>query len=180
LASSEDEQVMSMAELLAQQDDKLEKIKPGSIVEGVVASKRPGEIFVDVGAKYEGLIEPRDLDNFSPEEIAAIKVGDTIPVYIVKAQSDEDDQILLSLTQAKAEEDWDDAERLFESEEVIKCEVIGNNKGGLIVNFGYIRGFVPGSQLTSVQYGGANRAERWDQRRGVGPRRGAAPRARAG
>ncbi len=163
LASEEDDQLMSMAELLAQQEDALDKIKPGRIVKGVVASKRPGEIFVDIGAKYEGLVEPRDLDNLTPEEIIAIKVGDTIPVYILKTQSDEDEHFLLSLSQARAEKDWDEAERLFEEEELIESEVIGHNKGGLIVSFGYVRGFVPGSQLASVQYSGANKANRWDQ-----------------
>jgi small subunit ribosomal protein S1 len=163
LASAEDDQIMSMAELLAQEEDALEKVRPGKIVKGTVASKRPGEIFVDIGAKYEGLVEPRDLDHFSPEEIAAIKVGDKISVYILKTQSEDDDHILLSLSQAKAEKDWDEAERLFETEEIIQSEVIGNNKGGLIVGFGHVRGFVPGSQLASAQYGGGNKADRWDQ-----------------
>ena len=163
MASAEDEQLMSMADLLAQQEDTLEQIKPGRIVKGVVASKRPGEIFVDVGAKYEGLVDPRDLDNLSPEELAEIKIGDTIPVYIVKTQSEEDDHILLSLSQARAEKDWDEAERLFKAKDLIESKVIGHNKGGLIVGFGHVRGFVPGSQLTSVQYGGANKANRWDQ-----------------
>jgi small subunit ribosomal protein S1 len=164
LASAEDDQFISMAELLAQQEESFERIKPGRIVKGIVASKRPGEIFVDIGAKYEGLVEPRDLDNLSPEELATIKVGDKIPVYILKTQNDEDDQILLSLSQARAEKDWDEAERLFKAEEVLESAVIGNNKGGLIVSFGHVRGFVPGSQLTSAQqYGGANRINRWDQ-----------------
>lgn len=163
MASSEDDQIMSMAELLAQEEDALQQIRPGTIVKGVVASKRPGEIFVDVGAKYEGLIEPRDLENFSQEEIAGIKVGDEIPVYVIKTQSEDDDHILLSLSQAKAEKDWDRAEQLYKDKEVVECEVIGNNKGGLIVNFGHVRGFVPGSQLASAQYGGSSRAERWDQ-----------------
>ena len=163
MASVDDDQIMSMAELLAQEEHVLEEIRPGRIVKGVVASKRPGEIFVDIGAKYEGLVEPRDLDNLSQEELAAIKVGDKIPVYILRTQSDEDEHILLSLSQARAEKDWDEAERLFETEDVVESEVIGNNKGGLIVSFGHVRGFVPGSQLASVQYGSANKTDRWDQ-----------------
>jgi small subunit ribosomal protein S1 len=154
---------MSMAELLAQEENALQEIQPGKIVQGVVASKRPGEIFVDVGAKYEGLVEPRDLDNLTPEELAAIKVGETIPVYVLRTPSDEEDHIILSLSQARAEKDWDEAERLFKEKIVIESEVIGNNKGGLIVAFGHVRGFVPGSQLASVQYNSSNKADRWSQ-----------------
>jgi len=163
LAGVEGDETMSMAELLAQEEASLQQIVPGTIVKGVVASKRAGEIFVDIGAKYEGLVEPKDLENFSPEEIAAIKVGDTIPVYVLRMQTDEEDHIRLSLSQAKAEKDWDDAEQLFKAGDIVESEVIGNNKGGLIVSFGHVRGFVPGSQLTSVQYSSQNKGERWDE-----------------
>lgn len=163
MSSASDDQIMSMAELLAQEENALQEIQPGKIVQGVVASKRPGEIFVDVGAKYEGLVEPRDLDNLTPEELAAIKVGETIPVYVLRTPSDEEDHIILSLSQARAEKDWDEAERLFKEKTVIESEVIGNNKGGLIVAFGHVRGFVPGSQLASVQYNSSNKADRWSQ-----------------
>jgi small subunit ribosomal protein S1 len=152
-----------MAELLAQEENALQEIQPGKIVQGMVASKRPGEIFIDVGAKYEGLVEPRDLDNLSPEELAAIKVGETIAVYVLRTPTDEEDHIILSLSQARAEKDWDEAERLFKEKTVIESEVIGNNKGGLIVAFGHVRGFVPGSQLASVQYNSSNKADRWSQ-----------------
>lgn len=163
MSSASNDQFMSMEELLAQEEHIMQEVQPGKIVKGTVASKRPGEIFIDVGAKYEGLVEPRDLDNLTPEEIAAIKVGDTIPVYVLRTPSDEEDHIILSLSQARAEKDWDEAERLFKEDALIESEVIGNNKGGLIVGFGHVRGFVPGSQLTSVQYNAANKSDRWNQ-----------------
>ena len=105
MAGVEGDKTMSMAELLAQSEETLQKIVPGTIVKGVVASKKPGEIFVDIGAKSEGLVDPRDLDNFSPEEIANIKVGDEISVYVLRGQSDEEEHIRLSLSQAKAEQE---------------------------------------------------------------------------
>ena len=165
MASSEDDQMMTMAELLAQQEDLFQVTEPGQIVKGVVARKRPGEILVDIGAKSEGIVDPKDLNNLTPEELAEIQVGDTIPVYVVSSSYTEegDYQITLSLSQARIEKDWDEAERLFEAGEVLESSVIGYNKGGLIVNFGQVRGFVPGSQLVSVQFGGANKAERWNQ-----------------
>ncbi len=166
LARSEDDQVMSMAELLAQEEqEKLFRVvRSGEIVKGVVAARRSGEILVDVGAKSEGVVDPRDLDNLSPEELAHINVGDIVPVYVISAEGDEEGyHITLSLSQARAERDWDEAERIFAAGEMVESTVIGNNKGGLIVNFGQVRGFVPGSQLANVQYGGANKSERWNQ-----------------
>jgi small subunit ribosomal protein S1 len=164
LAGSEDNDMVTMADLLAQEEDFFRVLNAGEIVKGVVASKRPGEILVDVGAKSEGIVDPRDLNNLSPEELAEIKVGETIPVYVVSTQSDEEGhRILLSVSQARVEKDWDEAERLFKAEETIESTVIGNNKGGLIVNFGQVRGFVPGSQLDNSQFGGPSRPDRWSQ-----------------
>ncbi len=163
LASSQDDQ-MTMAELLAQEESLFRVIKPGDIIKGVVASKRSTEILIDVGAKSEGIVDPRDLENLSPEEIAEIKVGDKVPVYVLSAGGNEEDyRITLSLSQARIERDWDEAHRLFEAGEIIESQVIGHNKGGLIVNFGQVRGFVPGSQLANAQFGGPNRPDRWSQ-----------------
>ena len=164
LISSDDEQTMSMAELFAQQENLVRVVKPGEIVKGVVARKRATEILVDVGAKSEGTVDPKDLNNLSPEELADIKVGDTIPVYVVSVENDQEEtHIILSLSQARVEKDWEEAERLFAAGETFESTVIGNNKGGLIVNFGQVRGFVPGSQLANTQFGGSNKPDRWNQ-----------------
>jgi len=164
LAGSEDKQMMSMAELLAQEEDFFRVLESGEIVKGVVASKRSGEILVDVGAKSEGIVDPKDMANLSEEELAEIRLGNTISVYVLSTQTDEEGhRIMLSITRARIEKDWDEAERLYEAQESIESEVIGNNKGGLIVNFGQVRGFVPGSQLVNTQYGGHSRPDRWNQ-----------------
>jgi small subunit ribosomal protein S1 len=156
-----------MADLLAQEESIIRTVRPGEIVKGVVARKRPTEILVDIGAKSEGVVEARDLSNLSPEELAAIKVGDTIPVFVISIENDQEEaHIVLSLSQARVEKDWAEAERLFASGEVIESTVIGNNKGGLIVNFGQVRGFVPGSQLVNAQFGGPAKPDRWNQMMG--------------
>lgn len=164
VGSEDKQQMLTMAELLAQEEDFLRVVQSGEIVKGVVASKRPGEILIDVGAKSEGIVDPKDLSNLSPEELADIKVGDTISAFVLSTKPDEEGpRILLSLTQARVEKDWDKAEEIFESGQTIQSTVIGSNKGGLIVNFGRVRGFVPGSQLDNSQFGGAHRPDRWAQ-----------------
>jgi len=72
----------------------------------------------------------------------------------------------MSLARARSARDWLEAQRLLESQETIEKEVIGANKGGLIVPVGQLRGFVPGSQLATLRPAGpAGRTsaaeERW-------------------
>jgi small subunit ribosomal protein S1 len=48
------------------------------------------------------------------------------------------------------ETEWEEATHLLASKERVDLEVIGCNRGGLLVSFGQIQGFVPASQLIEL------------------------------
>ncbi len=48
---------------------------------------------------------------------------------------------------AEAAADWAEARRLYECDECVDLEVVGFNRGGLLVRFRALRGFVPASHL---------------------------------
>jgi small subunit ribosomal protein S1 len=118
----------------------------GEIREGVVARVTPSEILVDVGAKSEGVITGRELDSLDEATRRALAIGQKILVYVLDPE-DRNGNIVLSLTRAREEQDWRDAEALLGSQDVYSGSVAGFNKGGLIVKLGNVRGFVPASQL---------------------------------
>jgi small subunit ribosomal protein S1 len=146
--SATSESSMTMAELLDQSFD-LKEVKRGDTLTGTIVSVSPHEILVDVGCKCEGIVTGRELERLSPEDIAELKVGDQVVVYVVRPEDDEDGHIALSLARAWVEKDWVLAQQMFESGDIYEGVVAGYNKGGLIVNFGRVRGFVPVSQLES-------------------------------
>jgi len=151
---------MTMAELLEQSYD-LKQVRRGDILTGTIVSISPNEILVDIGAKSEGVIAGRELERLAPEDLAALSVGEQVPVFVIKPE-DEEGNTLLSLARAQAEKDWLDANKLYESGEIYEGAVVGHNKGGLIVHFGQIRGFVPGSQLAGDQRtGGPAKEGQW-------------------
>jgi small subunit ribosomal protein S1 len=43
--------------------------------------------------------------------------------------------------------DWDAVEKVFDGDQTIELAVVGYNRGGLLVEWGSLRGFVPASQL---------------------------------
>ena len=102
---------------------------------------------IDVGAKSEGMISGRELDELDQETRDALKVGEEIWVY-VSSPEDRNGHAQLSLRRAMEEQDWIDAERYMTEAEVYESKVTGFNKGGLIVRFGKVRGFVPASQVS--------------------------------
>jgi len=118
----------------------------GEIREGVIARITPSEILVDVGAKSEGVISGRELDSLDEATRKALAVGQSLLIYVVDPE-DQNGNILLSLTRAREEKDWREAEALLASQDVYAGTVAGFNKGGLIVKVGNVRGFIPASQL---------------------------------
>ena len=107
------------------------------------------EIIVDIGGKTEGVVPKLDLERMGEDALAEIEVGDKVPVYVLRPESADGD-VIVSLNMARTMEDWRKAEKLFEDGEVFEGTVAGHNKGGLLVYFGQIRGFVPASQLSGL------------------------------
>ncbi len=157
VTAPEDE--MSMAELLDQQSFEMQPVKKGTIIKGTIVSISPNEILVDVGYKYEGIVKSKDLERVDPEYLETLNVGDEIPIYVIHL-ADEDGYVILSLNKAAIERDWDKAQKFYEAGESFESEVVSTNKGGLIANFGAVRGFIPGSQLDNARMGG-DRGKQW-------------------
>jgi small subunit ribosomal protein S1 len=118
----------------------------GDVVTGVIAMIGEHEILIDVGAKSEGLLAPREFDQLSGEQRRALSVGDEVEVLVLNPQ-DRDGNLILSLVQAQVGQDWDECEKLHGDATVFEATVNGHNKGGLIVYVGQVRGFVPTSQI---------------------------------
>ncbi len=124
--------------------------KRGEIRTGVILTITDQEIVIDVGAKRDGVVPLADLQRMSPEALDKLSVGDKVPVYVMRPE-DQDGNLTISLYQARQEKDWLRAKELAESGEVWEEEVIGFNKGGLVIPLGGIRGFVPASQIADFR-----------------------------
>jgi small subunit ribosomal protein S1 len=141
------EQTPSMDALLETQEFDLETPRRGEIRTGTIARISDGDILVDIGAKSEGLIPAREVEQLSEERREAMTVGSQLGVYIVRLGG-ADSITVLSIARAEEEHDWGEAERLLNSQEPLYASVAGYNKGGLIVKLGQLRGFVPASQVS--------------------------------
>ena len=135
-----------MALLLDEIDQSLLEPHGGEIRTGVIVDKRPHEILVDIGYKSEGIVNGREIDRLS-DLLETLHVGDEVPVYVMR--EDKDGNLLLSISRAQAEKDWERAEQLMASQEIFPGVVSGYNRGGVIVKIGQVRGFVPASQLSA-------------------------------
>jgi small subunit ribosomal protein S1 len=111
-----------------------------------VLSVGPDRVVLDLGLKRDGIVTAADLQRLGQDTTASIQVGDKVPAFILKPEG-RDGNIPVSLYRARRERDWLEAQELLANGEVWEGEVTGYNKGGLVVPFGKVRGFVPASQI---------------------------------
>jgi small subunit ribosomal protein S1 len=137
----------------------------GEIRTGVIASISPSQILVSIGAKSEGVVSGRELEQLTAEEREALKVGQEVPVFVLNPE-DANGNVVLSLKRAQEQISWDNVEKLVASDEVVDSKVMGFNKGGLIVGVEGLRGFVPSSQISAMrrsQSTGDTPEQRWQK-----------------
>lgn len=121
--------------------------RPKEIHEAVVLAIQEDEIFMHLPrTKRDGIVPAKDLTFLDNSYRASLSVGDHIPVQVMR-NADRDGYVVLSINQGLKYQDWLRAEALLESGEVAEAEVIDFNRGGVIVSFGRLRGFVPNSHL---------------------------------
>ncbi len=121
----------------------------GELRDGMIMQIEDNGILVSIGTKREGVIPSQDLRQMGDEFLTTLKVGEMIQVYVQEPENREGD-LILSLTMVQVAKDWENAEQLFKDGGITRCKVIGFNKGGLLVQFNRIRGFVPASQVAQL------------------------------
>ncbi|WP_420644276.1 30S ribosomal protein S1 [Candidatus Leptofilum sp.] len=119
----------------------------GETRQGWVIEHRNNAILIDIGAKSEGVIAGSELQQMDEETRELLAVGNEVSVYIVNTE-DQHGNVIVSYAKAAEELDWNKAEELMSSQDVYEGKVIGQNKGGLLVKLGQLRGFVPNSQIS--------------------------------
>lgn len=139
--------------------------KRGAIVEGRVIETSPTEVLIDLGEDLVGVVASRELERMDRVALEALKPGSPVTAYVLKARGS-DGRPVLSLARAEEERNWQMAEDYHASQDVYYSKVAGYNKGGLIVRFGKVRGFVPASQVSRDRQHraeGENPEARWGE-----------------
>ncbi len=119
----------------------LSSITDSQTMQGTVVAKNNREVVVNIGYKSDGVVALSEF-RYNPD----LKVGDSIEVFIEKAE-DTNGQLILSHKKARAGKSWDRVNEALTNDEIIKGFVKCRTKGGLIVDVFGIEAFLPGSQI---------------------------------
>ncbi len=137
----------TMEELLEMEGVELRGLNRGDVVEGRVSEIGPKSVYIDIGAKTEGLVADREF-SMAESYIKTLQPGDKVDAYVLSPEN-ESGQIILSLRQAAADYIWKQVEEWLAASEVLKLKVKEVNRGGAIVEvIDELTGFVPTSQIS--------------------------------
>ena len=124
----------------------------GDIVPGIVVAQDAQGLIVAIdGMKRDGIVQRRDLERMGVG-VERFPVGTEMDVMIIRLE-DDDGNLILSASQAQQTEDWKKAEEMLENSTVWEGAVADANRGGVIVQFGNLRGFVPASHVLDLPRG---------------------------
>jgi small subunit ribosomal protein S1 len=131
----------SFAELF-EQSQTLAKLKPGTIVSGIVVEIRNDVVVVNAGLKSEGIVPIEQFQNERGE--LEVKVGDEVKVAL-DAIEDGFGETRLSREKAKRSLVWDELETAQQANATVVGKISGKVKGGFTVDIKDVRAFLPGS-----------------------------------
>ncbi len=120
------------------------------VVEGPVVALGRARVFVDLHPFGTGIIYGREYLS-ARETLKNVAIGDTITAKVVGLDN-EDGYVELSLREARQALIWGEAEAALQKKASFELPVTDANKGGLIITWNGIQGFLPASQLSAAHY----------------------------
>jgi small subunit ribosomal protein S1 len=131
----------SFAELF-EQSIASQRIRPGTILNGLIVEVGQDYVIVNVGLKSEAVIPSDQFKNEKGE--IEVAVGETVEVALDSVE-DGSGETRLSREKAKRARTWTRLETAFENQEVVSGVITGRVKGGFTVEIDNVRAFLPGS-----------------------------------
>jgi len=120
------------------------------LVEGPVISIDKGAVFIDLPPFGTGIIYGREFIN-ARDIIKKINVADIVAGKVVGIGGKEG-YIEISLKEARQALIWSEAEAAIRDKQTFELLITDANKGGLIINWQGLSGFLPASQLKPEHY----------------------------
>ena len=122
----------------------------GDLVEGSVIAVEKSSVYIDLPPFGTGIIYGREYLN-ARDILRKVNIGDNVAAKIVDPEN-KDGYIELSLKEARQALIWSDAEEIIREKRILELPVKDANKGGLILEWQGIQGFLPASQLKTEHY----------------------------
>ncbi|MBW4656011.1 MAG: 30S ribosomal protein S1 [Kaiparowitsia implicata GSE-PSE-MK54-09C] len=130
-------------------DDYDYHFNPGDVVAGTVFSIEPRGALIDIGAKTAAYIPIQEMSINridGPEEV--LQSNETREFYILSDENEEG-QLTLSIRRIEYMRAWERVRQLQTEDATVRSAVFATNRGGALVRIEGLRGFIPGSHIST-------------------------------
>ncbi|OGZ30953.1 MAG: hypothetical protein A2835_00215 [Candidatus Niyogibacteria bacterium RIFCSPHIGHO2_01_FULL_45_28] len=124
--------------------------KTGDFIEGMVIARKKSALYIDLGPIGTGIVYGREIIS-ARDMVSNIRIGDRVTAKVIMPEN-EDGYVELSLKEAGLEIVWREARDLAERKIPLELKIKEANKGGVVIEWEGIQGFLPASQLRSIHY----------------------------
>jgi small subunit ribosomal protein S1 len=122
---------------------------PGDIVPGTVFSIEPKGALIDIGAKTAAYIPIQEMSINRIEMPDEVLQSNETREFFILADENEDGQLTLSIRRIEYMRAWERVRQLQTEDATVRSDVFATNRGGALVRIEGLRGFIPGSHIST-------------------------------
>lgn len=135
----------TMEELLSQTNYAFKSWQRGQMLTGTITSISNKHVVIDIGGKSEAIIHEKEIP-YIADILVDLKAGETVSVYVVNPENDRG-QTVVSLRRTAMSKRWELLAEKLKKGEAITVTIKDFTKGGFLVDYMGLRGFIPLSQV---------------------------------
>ncbi len=122
---------------------------PGDVVPGTVFSIEPRGALIDIGAKTAAYIPIQEMSINRVEQPEEVLQANETREFFILTDENEDGQLTLSIRRIEYMRAWERVRQLQAEDATVRSEVFATNRGGALVRIEGLRGFIPGSHIST-------------------------------
>ena len=122
---------------------------PGDVVAGTVFTLEPNGALIDIGAKTAAYIPVQEMSiNRVDDPNEVLQTNETREFFILSDENEEG-QLTLSIRRIEYMRAWERVRQLQAEDATVRSVVFATNRGGALVRIEGLRGFIPGSHIST-------------------------------
>ncbi|NER39291.1 MAG: 30S ribosomal protein S1 [Oscillatoria sp. SIO1A7] len=122
---------------------------PGDVVAGTVFSLEPRGALIDIGAKTAAYIPIQEMSINRVETPEEVLQSNETREFFILTDENEDGQLTLSIRRIEYMRAWERVRQLQQEDATVRSQVFATNRGGALVRIEGLRGFIPGSHIST-------------------------------
>lgn len=122
---------------------------PGDIVPGTVFSLEPRGALIDIGAKTAAFIPIQEMSINRIDQPQEVLQDSDVREFFILADENEEGQLTLSIRRIEYMRAWERVRQLQKEDATVRSLIFATNRGGALVRIEGLRGFIPGSHIST-------------------------------